>query len=82
MRARDFPGDSRGSVVLCFGAADPVLSFRGHPVSPSYHQGAQGTVAPFNLRCRRLVGYVWPPAGGARSLKQPETMMTANWVTY
>ena len=61
MRARDFPGGSRGSVVLCFGAANPVLSFRGHPVSPSYPQGAQGTVDPFNRRCCRLVGYVWPP---------------------
>lgn len=34
MRARDFPGGSRGSVVLCFGAADPVLSFKGTPRIP------------------------------------------------
>ena len=45
MRARDFPGGGRGSVVLCVGAANPVLSFKGAPHVPI--QGAQGTVAPF-----------------------------------
>lgn len=57
MRARDFPGGGRGSVVLCVGAANPVLSFKGAP-----SKGLKAQSPPFfNLRCRHLVGYVWPP---------------------
>lgn len=82
MRARDFPGGGRGSVVLFWCCRSCAILQGGTPNPHPTTKGLKAQSAPLcSLRCRHLVmsGH---HAGGGPSLKQPETTTTANRVTY